>query len=118
MRAGSQAVLEALTQYARSERGGPETQPLAEFRTLLHGLGEPVVVRLGAGSPAQGASLAELNLRGRTGATVLAISRGKESIVAPAAGERLRPGDVLALAGTDDAVNAAREILLDAPAPS
>ncbi len=115
VRAGSQAVLEALAHYARTDRGAPETQPLAEIRTLLHGLGEPVVVRLGAGSPAQGASLAELNLRGRTGATVLAISRGKESIVAPAAGERLRPGDVLALAGTDDAVRAARAILLDPP---
>ncbi|MEX2207603.1 MAG: cation:proton antiporter [Myxococcota bacterium] len=116
VRAGSQAVLEALASYARTDRGAPEAQPLDEIRALLHGLGEPVVVRLGGASPAAGASLAELNLRGRTGATVLAISRGAESLVAPAAGERLRAGDVLALAGTDDAVSAARAILLDPPA--
>jgi CPA2 family monovalent cation:H+ antiporter-2 len=62
-------------------------------------------------SPAVGRSLAELNLRGRTGATVLAISRGAEAIVAPGAAERLRSGDVLGVTGTEEAVAAARAIL-------
>jgi CPA2 family monovalent cation:H+ antiporter-2 len=42
---------------------------------------------------------------------VLAISRSGESIVVPAAGERLRAGDVLALAGTHEAIAAAKELL-------
>jgi CPA2 family monovalent cation:H+ antiporter-2 len=62
-------------------------------------------------STAIGQSLAELNLRGRSGATVLAISRDGESIVVPAAGERLQAGDVLALAGTHEAIDAAKALL-------
>jgi CPA2 family monovalent cation:H+ antiporter-2 len=68
-------------------------------------------VQLDAGSPAVGRSLAELNLRGATGATVLAIARGEEGILVPTAQEVLRAGDVLALAGTHDAIDAARELL-------
>ncbi len=111
VRAGSQAVLETLASYARP-RGPSEARPIGEIRALLHGLGEPVAVQLGTGAPSIGQSLAEINLRGLTGATVLAISRGADSIVAPTAGERLREGDVLALAGTHEAVEAARVLLL------
>jgi CPA2 family monovalent cation:H+ antiporter-2 len=67
-------------------------------------------------SPAVGKTLAELNLRGLTGATVLAIHRGGENVSVPTAGEVLKAGDVLALAGTHDAVDAAKGLL--APAAS
>lgn len=82
-----------------------------DLEHYLPGLGEPVAVRIDAGSAVVGQSLAELNLRGRSGATVLAISRDGESIVVPTAGERLQPGDVLALAGSHDAIETARELL-------
>ena len=55
----------------------------------------------------------ELDLRGRTGATVLAIRREGASIPNPEATERLREGDVLALTGTADALDAARAALVD-----
>ena len=58
-----------------------------------------------------GKTLAELNLRGLTGATVLAIHREGEDVSVPTAREVLRPGDVLALAGTHAAVEAARGLL-------
>ena len=51
-------------------------------------------------SPAVGKTLAELNLRGLTGATVLAIRRGEEAVLVPSGHERLMVGDVLAVAGT------------------
>ena len=54
----------------------------------------------------------DLNLRGITGATVLAITRADEGSLVPTATEKLRPGDVLALAGTREAVEAARRLLL------
>jgi CPA2 family monovalent cation:H+ antiporter-2 len=82
---------------------------------LLPGLGEPEPFRLEATSPAVGKTLAELNLRGLTGATVLAIQRGEEGVSFPTAQEVLRPGDVLALAGTHDAVEAAKGLLVAAP---
>jgi CPA2 family monovalent cation:H+ antiporter-2 len=56
-------------------------------------------------------------LRGRTGATVLAIARDGGSIVTPPATERLRANDLVALTGTRDAIGAASELLLGTPNP-
>jgi CPA2 family monovalent cation:H+ antiporter-2 len=112
VQAGSQAVVERLTKYARAGTSITDSQPMIEIQSLFFGLGEPEAVRLGAESPAVGRSLAELNLRGRTGATVLAISRGGEPILAPVATERLASGDVVALAGSREAIDAARAALL------
>jgi CPA2 family monovalent cation:H+ antiporter-2 len=85
---------------------------------LLPGLGEPTPVRLEATSPAIGRTLAELNLRGLTGATVLAIHRGEEGISFPTAKEVLKEGDIVALAGTHEAVEAARGLLSPQAPPS
>lgn len=111
VRAGAQAVVAALGRYARAGSPAPGTEALADVNRLLPGLGEPVAVRLDSTSAAVGQSLADLNLRGRSGATVLAISRNGEDIVVPAAGERLQSGDVLALAGSQDAIETAKELL-------
>jgi CPA2 family monovalent cation:H+ antiporter-2 len=89
---------------------------MAQLRKLLPGLGEPVAIRLGEGGAAVGATLAALNLRGRTGATVLAIWRPGHGVMLPAAGEPLAAGDLLAVAGTVEAVAAAREALGASPA--
>jgi CPA2 family monovalent cation:H+ antiporter-2 len=65
--------------------------------------------------------LSEVNLRGLTGATVLAIFRtaghGPRTLV-PSGRERLQAGDVLTLAGSHDAIAAAREALAHAPLSS
>jgi CPA2 family monovalent cation:H+ antiporter-2 len=82
----------------------------------MPGLGELVPVRLDDRSAAVGKTLAQLNLRGITGASVLAIARGDQGVIAPVADEVLHAGDVLALAGTHDALAAAREVL-KSPAP-
>ncbi|HSN15162.1 MAG TPA: TrkA C-terminal domain-containing protein, partial [Anaeromyxobacteraceae bacterium] len=111
VRAGALVVAEALASGARSGRPVSDEEALDRVRRLLPGLGEPVPVRLREGSAAAGRTLAQLDLRGTTGATVLAIARGDAGIVAPSAQERLAPGDVLALAGTHEAVDSARRIL-------
>ena len=111
VRAGSQAIVEALTTYARRPDARPAGPPsLRTVHELLAGLGEPVAIALDGGSPAVGKSLADLNLRGRTGASVLAILRAGAP-VAPSATERLAAGDVLAGAGTHDAIQAATTML-------
>lgn len=71
-------------------------------------------MQLHEGHPAVGQSLAGLNLRGVTGATVLAITRGQEGLLIPTAKEALQAGDVLALAGSHDAIDAARALLTQA----
>jgi CPA2 family monovalent cation:H+ antiporter-2 len=121
--AGAQAIVEAL--IAQAHKGGvptstsaaypppaPANDALAQVHQLLPGLGAPTPVQLTDDSPAVGKSLAELNLRGITGATVLAITRGGEGLLVPTAKEVLQAGDTLALAGTHDAIDAARALLL------
>jgi CPA2 family monovalent cation:H+ antiporter-2 len=109
--AGAQAVVEALAKYARAGQTSVNDQAMEKVHRMLPGLGKPVALALAEDSRAVGRSLAELNLRGRTGATVLAISRDGQAIVVPGAGERLRAGDVLGVTGTEEAVAAAREML-------
>lgn len=115
VRAGTQAILETLTAQSRS--GQPSSGNLDELRDMLPGIGEPTTVTIGAGATCVGRSLKELNLRGLTGATVLAIERSPGEVVFPSAEEILRGKDVLVLTGTSDAVAAARELLAQAPKP-
>ena len=78
---------------------------------LLPGLGALASVRLEASSAAVGKTLADLNLRGRTGAAVLVVTRAEGGVIVPTAEEELRAGDVLALAGSHEAIAAARGLL-------
>lgn len=115
VRAGAQVIVDALAAQSHSKGPSDEAHGLEPVHGLLPGLGEPEPFRLEETSPAVGKTLAELNLRGLTGATVLAIRRGEEGVSVPTAKEVLRPGDVLALAGTHDAVEAAKGLLVAAP---
>jgi CPA2 family monovalent cation:H+ antiporter-2 len=115
VRAGATAIIEALASQARGGRA-PTRATLSPVSQMLPGLGEPEAVRIKASDPAVGRTLSDLDLRGLTGATVLAITRGERSIVFPGAGERLEPGDLLALAGTSEAIAAAKALLEQQPA--
>jgi CPA2 family monovalent cation:H+ antiporter-2 len=111
VKAGAGMIVEALLAQARKRTTTLDEDALDEIRHLMPGLGEPVPLRLGDNSVAVGKTLAELNLRGLTGASVLAIARGDEGVIVPMASEVLRAGDVLALAGTRDAITAAVDVL-------
>ena len=114
VRAGAEMILQVLVSQARG-KGPPRSDALLQVQKLLPGLGAPTPLRLEGDSRAVGKTLAELNLRGLTGATVLAIIRDDEGVLIPSATERLRAGDVLALAGTHDAVAAAAGLLASGP---
>ena len=58
-----------------------------------------------------GKTLAELNIRAKTDATVLAIIREGKTISNPAASEKLLSGDTLVITGTHKAVDSAFELL-------
>lgn len=109
VRAGAQVIVEVLASQARGP-ARPEADALSQLREVLPGLGEPVAIRLEPGSAAAGRSLADLDLRGVTGATVLAIWRAEGGVMVPSAREVLREGDVLAVAGTAEAIAAARAL--------
>jgi CPA2 family monovalent cation:H+ antiporter-2 len=79
---------------------------------MLPGIGAPTPFRMEPHYASAGKTLAEVGLRGRTGATVLAISRGGVGIPAPSKIERLEAGDTLVLVGTKEALRNARRILI------
>ena len=78
---------------------------------VLPGFGGLASITVTEASRAVGRSLAELDLRAKTGATVLAIARGTDAGSAtPSPTEPLQAGDVLAMAGSDEAIAAARAL--------
>ena len=81
---------------------------MQKMHEMLPGIGEPVAMTIARGSAADGLTLAELDMRGVTGATVLALLRGREQVVSPRGDLRMQAGDVIAVAGTHDAVAGAR----------
>jgi CPA2 family monovalent cation:H+ antiporter-2 len=62
-----------------------------------------------------GRTLAQTELRRRTGATLVAVSRGAATAVHPSPADRLEAGDVLCLVGDDRQIAAARELLASGP---
>jgi CPA2 family monovalent cation:H+ antiporter-2 len=78
-------------------------------------MGDPVPLRVIPDSPVVGRSLADVNLRSLTGATVLAILREREQVLMPSGPQVLRAGDVLAVIGSHEAVESAREIVEPEP---
>ncbi|HMH25176.1 MAG TPA: cation:proton antiporter, partial [Gemmatimonadaceae bacterium] len=110
-RAGAQIIASALANQMASVDGtSDETTLLEDVNAILPGLGEPVAIRVIPQSIAVGKSLAQLNLRGATGATVLAIRRGTEQIPTPLGREVIHANDVVAVAGAHDALAVARAI--------
>jgi len=63
-----------------------------------------------------GRSLAEAELRARTGATLLALSRGETTAVHPTPADALAAGDVLCLVGATEQIAAARRLIESGPA--
>jgi len=104
VRAGSEILLEQYSAPADPHQPAPSPLPGFEDTTSL---------RLAADAAAVGRSLAQLDLRARTGATVLAIARGDGGLATPSPGEPLRADDTLVLAGSEDELAAARALLAE-----
>jgi CPA2 family monovalent cation:H+ antiporter-2 len=112
-RAGAEVIVAVLAQQMATEpASGTERRPpsLDTVGKILPGLGDPVSLRIEPGSALEGQTLAGANLRGLTGATVLAIVRGDEQVLMPSGQETLREGDVLAVVGSHEAVESARSL--------
>jgi CPA2 family monovalent cation:H+ antiporter-2 len=109
VRAGAQALVEAVARPGQSH--DEQADALDQMESLLPGLGDLAPFPIAVGSPVAGQRLADIDLRSHTGATVLAIRREGESVLTPDGSEALRVGDILVLAGTHEAIAAARALL-------
>ncbi|MHC5210544.1 MAG: cation:proton antiporter domain-containing protein [Planctomycetota bacterium] len=100
VQAGAQIIADALALPHHT----PSHPALDEVQAMLPGLGTLSEIPVREHSIADGATLSQLDLRARTGATVVAILRGEEAITTPSGHEPLRAGDRLAVSGTQDAL--------------
>ena len=108
VRAGAQVIIEAL-----STATAPHQEVADNIEQLLPGLGEIFPVKLTDQNPAVGKTLATLDVHGLTGALVVAIVRNSNHVVVPGGNEVLQSGDILALLGSEEAVESARKLLSD-----
>ena len=114
---GARRVLALLgRQNVEPATGTAPAGELGELSEELAGLGAVRTLRLDATSVAVGRTLAELDLRARTGASVIALTRAGAALT-PTGHERLASDDLLALTGTSEAIAAARLVLTAAPLP-
>ena len=76
-------------------------------------------VTVAAGSPAVGRLIRELELRSRTGASIVGIERSGANIINPGPDEELQSGDQVLLLGTPVQLRDSRPVFqLSSPAPS
>ncbi len=120
-RAGAEVIATALVQELdRNTEDHDLNRTMERMVVMLPGLGEPVLMTVAPGSRSDGRTLAEIDLRGLTGATVMAITKdaeGQRRSFVPSATERLDAGDLVAVAGAPDALEAAREMIEHGTAP-
>ncbi len=93
------------------ERSGREPTAIHRVRELMPGIGVLTPVTVEPASSVVGRTLADLDLRGRTGATVVALCRGDDRIELPSGQQRLEAGDMLALTGSEVAIESAERLL-------
>jgi TrkA domain protein len=86
--------------------GSRIVERLGELRQQLTGVSLDWIT-VATGAPAAGQTIAESALRTRTGASVVAIIRGETTVPAPGPEERLEPGDIVVVVGTDEGIAAA-----------
>jgi len=101
--------------FATALRGAPAVAGGDSYEVPGIGMITPVPLR--ADSEGVGKKLSELDLHTNSGAVVVAIGRADSEVVVPTGDEILRPGDILELAGSSEAVAAARR-LLETPHPA
>ena len=109
-RSGAERIAAALQRQA----GTDDVTTLID-RSLLPGLDTVHGVALSAQSYAVGRTLADVNLRCRMGATVVAVRRRNSEELLPTGHEKLLAGDVLAVTGTREALEKATSALQHGP---
>lgn len=100
----------ALEQTFAQQPAPPPGQAPAALPSLLREA-DLETISLAADSPAAGKLIRELELRTRTGASIVAIERGGANLINPGPDEELQAGDRVLLLGTRDRLDSAKAAL-------
>ena len=93
--------------------GAPRViERLARLHEQVEGIATEGIV-VGPGSPYAGRTLADAQIRSRTGASVVAVVRHDDVIPSPPPSFRFRSGDKVLVVGTHDGVAAVARVLAD-----
>jgi len=106
-RSGAEQIADALREQGEAKDVTTLIDP-----SLIPGLDAVQGITLGERSYAVDKTLADVDLRCRTGATVVAIHRGGSDVLLPTGHEKLIAGDVLAVTGTQEALEKAKRALV------
>jgi CPA2 family monovalent cation:H+ antiporter-2 len=115
VRAVSEVIADVLAKQTGPRDTEGDAHALRRIREVVPGLGNVVPLRLGLGSHCVGKTLAELYVGSLTGTAILVILRDDGEALIPTGKDILRVGDLLALAGSPEAVEAARRLLVSGP---
>jgi CPA2 family monovalent cation:H+ antiporter-2 len=108
IRAGAELIVDVIARQGKDK----DEHSLEMVQELLPGLGTITPFHVEPMCAGIGMSLGELNLRGLTGVTVVALIRGTHRLVFPKADEVIQEGDVLALTGSHESIAAAHRMLM------
>lgn len=108
--------VQAYTDRVRREHYDVEISTPAEYdllEQLLHAFRDIEIIwhHLGASSPLVQRSVAEANIRDRTGASVIAVKRNEDILANPKSAFVFQPDDVIGLIGTEQQVVQAKKYL-------
>ncbi len=92
------------------QHGTQQPRHLTGYLSVLEG-GEIEIQAVPESSPCLGKTLAELNFRAATGASIMGIIRSERVIYNPPADLHLETGDTLILLGEDENIRKARELV-------
>ena len=104
-RSQAERVANLLARQAASDSHGGEEDP-----SPIPGFDLVFAVAIRPDSSVVGKTLIELHLRALTGATVVAIHRSSQDVLLPTGREALQAGDVLGIAGTEEAIRKANDL--------
>ncbi|HWC73843.1 MAG TPA: NAD-binding protein, partial [Gemmatimonadales bacterium] len=109
----SRLVNEIRASHYRALRPAPGEQPRFTLTGTFRAIPQMQVERmvLESGSPAVGQTIAETQLRSKTGALILAVQRGESDVATPEADFQLEAGDVLVVVGQPHQITGAHRLL-------
>ena len=111
VKAVSQVIVENLAKQAQEKGTVEDDKDLRRTRKLFTGMGHIATLTVGPGFHCVGKTMGELNIRSLTGAAILVVMRGEGNSILPSSEDILQAGDLVTLAGTPEAVEAAKAIL-------